>query len=385
MYTEIILLCYSPLEQFQNISCLEDNYSTNISDLYSIWNHAAETRNLFDSATLTDYKFTNQFFYDSNFLIILHFAMMYSLIGILAGVDFIKNKANYIQIFISWLVIKLFLYMTSFINISSHYINANIAVPVEEQYFSGTTTITQFATLEDHGGFLFTDSFVYFLTALFFLYLCTAFQDLNNTAGPFIVSSSIILYIQLVIHRVTVELLSSSIDKNLHTQKYQAFIYSLFVYLIIANLQGLIPFNITVTSHLITTFFLALAIIIFITLTILSQQGILYFFSLFMPTGAPLPLGYLLIPIELISFFFKTVSLSVRLFANMMAGHTLLKVILGFAWALLNLSEIYFIVNFFPIIILILLTVLELGVSLIQAYIFTILTTLYLRDAYSGH
>jgi len=211
------------------------------------------------------------------------------------------------------------------------------------------------------------------------------FQDFNNSKGPFIVNKNPLTSLQLTVHKVTVELLGSSIDRDVHSQSYHAFVYGLFTYLVICNVQGLIPFTITVTSHLICTFFLAQVVMLYVVITILANKGFNYLLTLFMPSGAPLALGYLLVPIEIISFTFKTVSLSVRLFANMMAGHTLLKVILGFAWTILVMSEIYFVVNFFPIVVLVLLTVLEMGVAVIQAYIFSILTCLYLRDAFKGH
>jgi F-type H+-transporting ATPase subunit a len=104
-----------------------------------------------------------------------------------------------------------------------------------------------------------------------------------------------------------------------------------------------------------------------------------------MPAGCPLPLIFLLIPIEFISYTFRLVSLSVRLFANMMAGHTLLKVIVGFSWSMILMGDFFLLANLFPMAILFILTFLELGVALIQAYVFTILTCMYLKDIFVGH
>ena len=140
----------------------------------------------------------------------------------------------------------------------------------------------------------------------------------------------------------------------------------------------------TLTSALTNTFFIALALFISIISTLLDKKGINYFLNLFMPSGCPIFLILLLIPIEIISYSFRVVSLSVRLFANMMAGHTLLKVIVGFSWVIVFLGNTS-LINLFPIIILFILTLLEFGVALIQAYIFTILSCIYLRDIFQGH
>jgi F-type H+-transporting ATPase subunit a len=113
-------------------------------------------------------------------------------------------------------------------------------------------------------------------------------------------------------------------------QNFFILIYSIFIFILFNNFQGLIPYNFTVTSHLILTFSFSLSIFIGTNLFCISLHG-LKFFSLFMPRGTPILLAFLLVPIELVSFIFKPISLSIRLFANMMAGHTLLKVIAGFS------------------------------------------------------
>ena len=110
-----------------------------------------------------------------------------------------------------------------------------------------------------------------------------------------------------------------------------------------------------------------------------------YFLNLFLPAGAPFALFFLLIPIEFISYTFRVVSLSVRLFANMFAGHTLVKVILGFSWSMILIGDVFLILNLFPLAILFMLTFLELGVAVIQAYIFVTLTTIYIKDIFVAH
>lgn len=108
-------------------------------------------------------------------------------------------------------------------------------------------------------------------------------------------------------------------------------------------------------------------------------------FSLFLPPGTSIGLAFLLVPIEFISYIFKPISLSIRLFANMMAGHTLLKVIAGFAFALVTASGGLFIVHLVPLLILIPLFGLELGVALIQSFVFSVLISIYLNDALNLH
>lgn len=384
---DLFLLLNSPLEQFQNFAAVKKYYIPVLDELHIVKDHNQELRELFDYSVQNDYEFANKFFYGDNI------DAYYMIIMLSIGISFIKqlipknqDKAV-VDIFLSWLIAKIVFYVSTTNHLTFHYVCLVCPTTEKERQFDGVgdTTMNQFIVLDDHGGLLLTDAFFYFITAAFLLFINVLLGEINNTKGPYIARVNVFLYLQLVIYIVTLELINSSIDKNLNTQKFHVFLFNLFLFLTICNLQGLIPYNLTTTSHLISTFFMALAIIIFITILILDVQGILAFFSLFMPSGAPLPLGYLLVPIELISYFFKTVSLSVRLFANMMAGHTLLKVILGFGWSVLSSSESYFSLNIIPVVILSLLTGLELGVSVIQAYIFTILSILYLRDVYNSH
>jgi ATP synthase subunit 6 len=150
------------------------------------------------------------------------------------------------------------------------------------------------------------------------------------------------------------------------------------------NLIGLVPYSFTLTSHLIVTF--ALALFMFIGIKIICVRiHCLEFFSLFLPGGPAFVLAILLVPIGLSSFIFKPISLSIRLFANMMAGHTLLKVIAGFAWSLSGTTGILFLLHYIPMLILIPLFGLELGVALIQAFVFSILTCIYLNDSINLH
>merc|ERR1712228_1155852 len=111
----------------------------------------------------------------------------------------------------------------------------------------------------------------------------------------------------------------------------------------------------------------------------------IHMLSLFIPSNTSFGLALLLVPIEFVSYIFKPISLGVRLFANLMAGHTLLKVIVGFSWSMLLLENILSIVHVVPLLILVVLMGLELAVAFIQAYVFTILTCIYLNDGVNMH
>ena len=167
-------------------------------------------------------------------------------------------------------------------------------------------------------------------------------------------------------------------------KKYVPLIFVLFFFMITANVIGMVPYSFTVTSHLIVTF--GFALIFFVGINIICiREHKLNFFSLFLPGGSSLALSFLLVPIEMVSYSFRLVSLPVRLFANMMAGHTLLKVIAGFAWTMMSAGGALFLAHYIPILLLTILMGLELGVALIQAYVFSILTCMYLNDAINLH
>jgi ATP synthase subunit 6 len=161
------------------------------------------------------------------------------------------------------------------------------------------------------------------------------------------------------------------------------FLFVVFIFVLLSNLIGLVPYSFTTTSHLIVTFALALMIFIGVNVVCAQEHG-LHMVSLLLPTGTSLGLALLLVPIEFVSYAFKPISLGVRLFANMMAGHTLMKVIVGFAYNMLASGSLI-LVHILPILILTLLVGLELGVALIQAYVFTILTCIYLNDGINLH
>jgi len=155
---------------------------------------------------------------------------------------------------------------------------------------------------------------------------------------------------------------------------YFPFIFSLFMFVLFCNMLGMLPYSFTVTSHIIVTF--ALAAVIFLGVTIIGfvNHGIGYL-KLFIPSGVPLFLLPLIIIIEIISYLSRPVSLSVRLFANMMAGHTMLKVFGGFVISLGIIG------GWLPLSFTVALTGLEILIAFLQAYVFAILTCIYLNDA----
>jgi ATP synthase subunit 6 len=168
------------------------------------------------------------------------------------------------------------------------------------------------------------------------------------------------------------------------SEKYFPFVSVLFLFILFNNLIGLVPYSFTVTSHITLTFFLSFSIFVAMNIIGFQKHGI-KLFSLFLPANTGFFLALLLVPIELISYIAKPISLGVRLFINLMAGHSLLKVIVGFSWNILlieNIKAIFFII---PLFILVLLMGLELGVALIQAYVFITLTAIYLNDSETLH
>jgi len=171
---------------------------------------------------------------------------------------------------------------------------------------------------------------------------------------------------------------------NRESIKFFPFVFTLFIFIIMCNLVGLIPYSSTITSYLIITLALAVMVLVGVNIIAARKHGI-KFFGHFLPAGCPFALYPLLIPIEFISYIFRVVSLSVRLFANMMAGHTLLAVLAGFGWVMATSSIALFVIYPLPVFVVFVLVFLETAVACIQAYVFTILTCLYLDEAINMH
>lgn len=179
----------------------------------------------------------------------------------------------------------------------------------------------------------------------------------------------------------------SLVTSNIQDKKAQKFfpmIFNIFLAILLINMTGLVPYSFTLTSHIMVTFVLSFGLFVGINIICVRKHGI-KMFSLFLPPQTSIGLAFLLVPIELISYIFKPISLSIRLFANMMAGHTLLKVIAGFACSLATAGGFMVIIHFIPLFILVPLFCLELGVVLIQSFVFSVLISIYLNDALNLH
>jgi F-type H+-transporting ATPase subunit a len=165
--------------------------------------------------------------------------------------------------------------------------------------------------------------------------------------------------------------------------KFFPFIFSLFMFVLFCNFFGLIPGSFTVTSQIVVTFALAVLVILTVIVVGFAKHGI-GFLKLFVP-HAPLALLFLLVPIEVISFLTRPISLSVRLFANMLAGHTMLQVFAGFVIALGGAGGILSVLSIAPMLLIVAILLLELLVAFLQAYVFAILTCIYLNEALHLH
>lgn len=179
------------------------------------------------------------------------------------------------------------------------------------------------------------------------------------------------------ISEASAQLISDIITTD--NQKYVPIISVVFNFILFSNLIGLIPYTFTATSHVIVTFTLSFSIFIGITIMTFEKykmQG----FALFLPANSSFFLALILVPIEFISYIARPISLGMRLFINLMAGHSLLKVIIGFAWSMLLLENLTSLGLILPMVIVVILFGLELGVALIQTYVFVILTCIYIQD-----
>ena len=223
------------------------------------------------------------------------------------------------------------------------------------------------------GGFnlAFTNSSVSMVITVLFITLF-----LTLTVNPRSIVPSRMQLISELCYNFIAQLLNDTVGDQ--GKRYFPFVFSLFMFVLIGNMVGMIPYQFTFTSHIIVTF--ALATVVFIGVTILGfvNHGIRFFTFFYIP-GVPFYMHPLLIPIEVISYLSRPISLSVRLFANMLAGHTLLKVFAGFV------VSMPFFTGVLPLTFIVALTGLEILIAFLQAYVFAILTCLYINDAYHLH
>ena len=167
-------------------------------------------------------------------------------------------------------------------------------------------------------------------------------------------------------------------------QVYFPFISSLFVLILINNLIGMIPYSIASTSHFILTFSLSFTVVLGATILGFQKHG-LNFFSLFVPAGCPLGLLPLLVIIEFISYLARNVSLGLRLAANILSGHMLLNILSGFVFNIMTSGFVFFFLGLIPLAFIVAFSGLELAISFIQAQVFVVLTSSYIKDALDLH
>jgi F-type H+-transporting ATPase subunit a len=165
-----------------------------------------------------------------------------------------------------------------------------------------------------------------------------------------------------------------------HGMRFFPLVFSLFMFVLTANLIGMFPYAFTVTSHIVVTFALALLVFLVVTVYGIARNGF-RFLGLFLPSGVPLALAPIIVPIELVSYLSRPVSHSVRLFAVMLAGHITLKVFAGFIVSLAGFGALGIAAAVLPLLMTVAITALEFLMSVIQAYIFTMLACMYLNDA----
>lgn len=173
--------------------------------------------------------------------------------------------------------------------------------------------------------------------------------------------------------------IADMVESNAGTKGIQfvPFVFSVFFFVLGGNLFGMIPYNFTYTSHIIVTLSLAMIVFLFVTILGFCMHG-MHFCTFFVPKGVPIAVIPLVVPIEIISYLSRPFSLAIRLFANMMAGHTMMKIFAGFCTSLGVLA-------FMPLLVNVVLTGFEIIVCCLQAYVFSILTCLYLHDAIYLH
>ena len=222
-----------------------------------------------------------------------------------------------------------------------------------------------------------TNSSLYLLISTFFLIFWLALSFYKSSLIP---NSWQLVYESF--YYLTLDIVKVNLGSK--GEMYFPFIFSLHAFLLFCNLVGMVPYSFTVTSHIIFTFSLALSIFIGINIIGIKTHGF-KFFSLFLPKGVPLIIMPLLVTIEIISYLIKVFTLSIRLFANMTSGHALLKIIAGFSWTMLSAGGLLAFFHIIPLGLLLVLIGLELGIAVLQAYVFTLLTCIYLNDVLDMH
>lgn len=224
--------------------------------------------------------------------------------------------------------------------------------------------------------------------------------SITNIALYLTISVLLILLLNILVNNnhiiskywsITIESIYSTVHNivtnQINTNKgqiYFPFIYALFMFILINNLIGMIPYSFASTSHFVLTFSLSFTIVLGTSIIGFSKHN-LKFFSLFVPAGCPLGLLPLLVLIEFISYLARNVSLGLRLAANILSGHMLLNILSGFAYNIMTSGFIFFFVGFVPLAFIIAFSGLELGIAFIQSQVFIVLSSSYIKDALDLH
>jgi len=185
--------------------------------------------------------------------------------------------------------------------------------------------------------------------------------------------------IYATIHSIVINQINST-----KGQIYFPFIYALFVFILINNLIGMVPYSFASTAHFVLTFSISFTVVIGATILGFNKHG-LKFFSLFVPAGCPLALLPLLVLIEFISYLARNVSLGLRLSANILSGHMLLNILAGFCYNIMTSGILFLFIGLIPLAFITAISGLELGIAFIQAQVFVVLTSSYIKDALDLH
>jgi F-type H+-transporting ATPase subunit a len=225
--------------------------------------------------------------------------------------------------------------------------------------------------------------------------------SLNNLTLYLIISSIIIIMITSITNKSkriifngwtlskesmydTIHSIAVSQISNTTGQMYFPFMYTLFLFILINNLIGLVPYSFATTSHFVLTFALSFTIVLGATILGFKKHNI-KFFALFVPAGCPLALLPLLVIIEFISYIARNISLGLRLAANILAGHMLLNILSGFTYNIMTSGVFFFILGLLPLTFIIAFSGLELAIAFIQAQVFVVLSCSYIKDAIYLH
>lgn len=228
----------------------------------------------------------------------------------------------------------------------------------------------------------------FFLFFFIFFYSILDFMT-NNSKSVFVylnnrytLSFNVFFWITQKVFVLLIDMLEENVA--LKKNSFVLIVFFAFLFLLISNLVGMIPFSYTITSSLILTFFLSLSF--FIAINIIGFfHNKSCFFKTFLPGGTPIFIAPLLILIEIVSYFSRVFSLSIRLFANMMSGHALLKILIGFSWNAFIAGAFWFILSFLPWLVVTVVIGLELAIAVLQSYVFTILICIYINDSVNPH